>query len=105
MEKSVIKLVEEFTNSQLLKDYGDKIGNEIIKELDEVRETYDGISKRLQEEESRIWNNISRKYSTKYKLAKLSNLVCIYGLLTNINDSKYIIKIKNFHLKDLVNKE
>ena len=105
MEKSVIKLVEEFTNSQLLKDYGDKIRNEIIKELDEVRERYDDISKRLQEEESRIWNNILREYNIKYKLPKLSNLVCIYDCLTNIDDSKYIIEKENFHLKDLVNKE
>ena len=37
MEKSFINLVEKLSNSELLKDYRDKIRTNIYKELDELR--------------------------------------------------------------------
>ena len=36
MEKSFINLVEKLSNSELLKDYRDKIRTNIYKELDEL---------------------------------------------------------------------
>ena len=91
MEESFINLFEKF-NSQLLKDYKDKIRTNIYKELDELRKKDYEFSKRLEIEESNLWFNLLRghKYST------LNNLVNIYDCLINL---KCVIN----RFKDLVN--
>ena len=92
MEKSFINIVETF-NSQLLKDYRDKIRTNIYIELDELRKKDDEFSKRLEIEESHFWFNLLREH----KDSNLNNLVKIYDCLNRLN---YVTDL----FKDLVNK-
>ena len=94
MEKSFINLVEKLSNSELLKDYRDKIRTNIYKELDELRKKNDEFSRRLEIEESHLWFNLLREHND----SNLNNLVHIYDCLKNL---KYDID----RFKDLVNTE
>ena len=54
MEESFFNLVKNF-NSELIKDYREKIRTNIYKELDELRKKDDGFSKILERAEDRFW--------------------------------------------------
>ena len=93
MEESFINLVEKF-DSQLLKDYRDKIRTNIYKEIDELRKKNDEFSRKLEVEESRFWFHLLRENNG----SNFNNLVHIYDCLKNL-------KFDIDHFKDLVNTE
>ena len=105
MEKNVIKLVEKFNNSQILKDYGDEIRTEINNELDELRKENDEFSRRLENEESRMWLNLIIEFKNNSEMSNLANLVSIYDCCSNLIKNVHFMEKDIERFKDLVNTE
>ena len=90
MDKSFIKLVEEF-NSYSIDDIRDKIRTKIYKELEKLRKYDDQFSKRLEREETNFWCHVLENEDSNLK-----NLVKLYDSLNSLR-----FEIDRF--KDLVN--
>ena len=89
MEESFFNLVKNF-NSELIKDYREKIRTNIYKELDELRKKDDGFSEILERAEDRFWYDLLKNNDSN--LGNLFNLyVCLKDLKINIDRFKYLV--------------
>ena len=92
MEESFIKLVGE-VNSCSIDDIKDKVWTKIFKEIEKLRKEDDQFSKRLESEETNLWQRLLEVHS--------SNLKDLLKIYDSLNSLKFEIDRFTY----LVNKE
>ena len=111
MEYKFIKEFEIFYDSQLLKDYRNKIRTVIINGLEDLRKRNDDFSERIIREEILLWFNLINNFSNfnidnpDEKVKRLTKLIEIYTCFSDICRQIYCTRDGVNPIKSLINRE
>ena len=111
MEDKFIKEFDNLYDDQSLKEYGKKIGTEIINGLEDLQKRNDDFSLRIIYEESQLLFSLMRvlksfnEDNSDEKVERLTKLIEIHDCFSSICNQIYFTRVEVERFKSLINRD